>query len=383
MLDAFLALIQGQRPQRIVWPADISYWIAGRRAAGNHNHAWDTEQGYLQLHRDLKVMPYYSYDKFWAASPRYSADITLWQETEGRRTLNRIGTPVGTLTEATTYLAGSCSTACTKHYIESEDDLDILLYILEHRELMAANLEDYSERMALWRRYDGLPCLALPRSPLPAFIYEWAGIETATYLLADCKQEVAEALRLMAEQEEPIIEALCELRPPLVHFPDNLSSDNLTSYYDTFMRQGHSQRLGTLHAAGIKAAVHLDGTIRGLLPKLVDVGFDAIEALTPLPAGDLSLDEIQRLAGSDAVILWGGVPGAMFAAPYTWSDVEDHVQRLLDCWGNRPFVLGVADQVPPDGDISFCPRIAEMLALGPPVAPDMATLSFRKSSSRS
>lgn len=364
MRPSFLKLIRGDTPERAVWTADISYWIAGQKAAGTADPAWDTEEGYLQLHRDLKIMPYYFYEKFWTASAQYSSGIMLSQETQGNRTLNRIETVAGTLTEVNTYLPGSCSTGCTKHYVESEDDLDVLLYLLEHRELKPVNLLDYSDRMTIWREYDGLPCLGLPRSPLSSFVYEWVGIEQATYLLADCEPKVAEALRLMAEQEDPIIEAVCNLKPPLVHFPDNLSSDNLTTYYDAYMRGAHSERLRRLHAAGVKAAVHLDGTVKGLLPKLVDVGFDAIEALTPMPAGDLSLDEIQRVAGSDTVILWGGAPGIMFAPPYTWPDMEAHVQRLLDCWGKRPFVLGVADQIPPDGDIRFCPRIAEMLENG-------------------
>ena len=29
----------------------------------------------------------------------------------------------------------------------------------------------------------------------------------------------------MEDQEGPILDAVCELAPPLVHFPDNLSSD--------------------------------------------------------------------------------------------------------------------------------------------------------------
>ena len=172
---------------------------------------------------------------------------------------------------------------------------------------------------------------------------------------------MAAALRLMAEQEEPILAAVCALGPPLVHFPDNLSSDNLTGYYDTHMAGVHRHRLSRLHAAGIKAAVHLDGTVRGLLPKLVDVGFDAVEALTPAPAGDLEIEEIAQLTGSGATILWGGVPGIMFAPPYTWPDMEAHIRRLVEAWGGRPFVVGVADQVPPDGDIRFCRRIGDML----------------------
>ena len=107
--------------------------------------------------------------------------------------------------------------------------------------------------------------------------------------------------------------------------------------------------------------MHLDGTVKGLLPKLIRSGFDAIEALTPKPGGDLDVEEIRNLADGSSAILWGGVPGIMFSPPYTWQQMESHVRRLIDCWRGRPFILGVADQVPPDGDIQFCRRIAEMI----------------------
>ena len=35
--------------------------------------------------------------------------------------------------------------------------------------------------------------------------------------------------------------------------------------------------------AGVRAAVHLDGEVRGLLPRLAEVGFDAVESITPAP----------------------------------------------------------------------------------------------------
>ncbi len=361
MLPSFMKLLQGKPAGRTIWTADITYWIAGRKEAGHADPVWDAEEGYLQLHRDLGIMPYYYYEKFWTASPQYSGNIAVSHETQGNQTLNRIRTPVGALTEINTYLPSSCCMGCTKHYVESEQDLDILLYILAHRRLEPANLEDYSERLLLWKHYDGLPCLGLPRSPLSSLVYEWAGIEQTTYLMLDCEDKVAEALRLMENQEDPILDAVCKLAPPLLHFPDNLSSDNLTGYYDASMAGAYARRLRRLHAAGVKCAVHLDGTVGGLLPKLIETGFDAVEALTPTPAGDLDMEEIEEIAGSDPVILWGGVPGIMFAPPYTWREMEAHVYRLLACWGKRPFVMGVADQVPPDGDIRFCRRIAEML----------------------
>jgi hypothetical protein len=101
--------------------------------------------------------------------------------------------------------------------------------------------------------------------------------------------------------------------------------------------------------------------VRGLLPKLGAVGFDAVEAVTPKPAGDLDVAEMRAVAGRADLILWGGVPGALFAPPFTWSDMAAHVSHVLAAWRGQPFVLGVADQVPPNGDISFCRKIADML----------------------
>lgn len=99
----------------------------------------------------------------------------------------------------------------------------------------------------------------------------------------------------------------------------------------------------------------------GLLPRLVQVGFDAIEALTPQPGGDLPIEKIREIANNDRVILWGGVPGILFAPPYCWEDMKQHVEKVLECWAGTPFILGVADQVPPDGDIRFCHKIARLI----------------------
>jgi hypothetical protein len=51
----------------------------------------------------------------------------------------------------------------------------------------------------------------------------------------------------------------------------------------------------------------------------------------------------------------------MFAPPFTWKDMEKHIEQLLSAWHGSRFIVGVADQVPPDGDITFCLKIADML----------------------
>ncbi|MBN1912597.1 MAG: hypothetical protein JW818_22945 [Pirellulales bacterium] len=361
MLASFLQLLDGRQPQQIVWTADITYWISGRQEDGTAKPEWDTEEGYLKLHDELGILPYYYYKKFWAGEPCYDDSVELIDEQDGHVQTRRIRTPRGELTERSVYSPESCSWGITKHFVKTEEDLDVLLDLVRRRRWTPSHLDDWPKRRDLWAAHGGYPCIGLPRSPLSAFFVEWAGVESATFLIVDYPERIEELFGMMEEQETPVLDAICRLAPPLVHFPDNLTSESLTSFYDRHMAAGHRRRIERLRASGVRCAVHLDGTVKGLLPKLVRSGFDAIEALTPKPAGDLSCAQMRDLADNDRVILWGGVPGVMFAPPYTWPQMKAHVEQTLEAWRDRLFVLGVADQVPPDGDINFCRRIAELV----------------------
>lgn len=358
MRDAFLQLLRGEQPAEIVWCADLTYW-----ADGNQRADLQDEAAHARFCRDLGALPYFWYGKFWAGIPAYDG-VEVREETRGPVRRQTWRTATGSLTGEWQRLEGSWSEAPVRHPVESEAELDVLLDVLARRQLVPANLDDYPTRLAAWARHDGVPCLGLPRSPLPALFTEWTGVQHGALLALDCPAKVAAALDLLEDQEAPVIEAVCQLAPPVVHFPDNLSSDNLTPFFDAHMAERYRRRIDRLHAAGIACAVHLDGAVRGLLPKLAAVGFDAIEAVTPAPCGDVTVDEMRALAGNDRVILWGGVPGAMFAPPFTWPHMRAHVEHLLECWRGTRFIVGVADQVPPNGDIGFVSRIAEVIQHG-------------------
>ena len=97
MFEAFLKLLDGERPDRIVWMADIAYWIAGQQQAGVAKPQWSTEESFLQLHKELGIVPYYYYEqgKFWAAEPRYDGCLKVVETKEGDRHIRRFQTPVG------------------------------------------------------------------------------------------------------------------------------------------------------------------------------------------------------------------------------------------------------------------------------------------------
>jgi len=69
MLQSFLRLLRGEPISRIVWSADLVYWLEGQEHAGQASPERFTERGCLELCRDLGCMPYYWYEGFWLAEP--------------------------------------------------------------------------------------------------------------------------------------------------------------------------------------------------------------------------------------------------------------------------------------------------------------------------
>ncbi len=113
---------------------------------------------------------------------------------------------------------------------------------------------------------------------------------------------------------------------------------------------------------GIYSFIHIDGTLKGLLKQEASTGFDVLEALTPDPVGDLAIEEWATYVDKPDTILWGGIPGVYFTPVISDQEFDRHIRAVLDVMKSEPrYVLGVADQVPPDGMESRVRRVAELV----------------------
>jgi hypothetical protein len=94
---------------------------------------------------------------------------------------------------------------------------------------------------------------------------------------------------------------------------------------------------------------------------------DFVEGITPAPVGDLTPEQICDELAAYPTIVWGGVPASLFAEP-DWDVVERQVSHAAKTlWRNGRLILGVGDQVPPNGYLDYCRRISELMRrLGPP-----------------
>jgi hypothetical protein len=145
--------------------------------------------------------------------------------------------------------------------------------------------------------------------------------------------------------------------------PENLSSEMVgPELFELYMADYQREWTTKIREAGKYSFIHIDGTLAGLLKQEASAGFTVLEALTPYPVGDLKFEELEQFGGDSKSILWGGIPGSYFTACVDDVEFDRHVRYLLDIMTQKPrFVLGVADQVPPDGLEYRVRRVSELI----------------------
>jgi hypothetical protein len=259
-----------------------------------------------------------------------------------------------------TRLPESFSEAPTTHLIRTVKDLAVMRYIYAH----STYLPEYSE---LERRRpligdQGVLLAYLPRSPFMDFTAELAGIQHITEMWMDAPKELEETLRLgeINRDQAAAIAVACPAECLMI--PENLSSEAVgRRFFEAYLRGYEERWVARIHQAGKHSFVHMDGTLRGLLRQISSVGFDIVEAATPVPVGDLTFPEMRQLAGPN-LILWGGIPGIYFTPLVSDGEFDRFVQEVLGVMTTEPrYVLGVADQVPPDGLRRRVARVAELV----------------------
>ncbi len=356
------AIFKGETPDRMPWFSDLSYWVLGQRSMGKMPDEYRGAEGYLKLHKDLGV-GIFAFAPMVHRTLHDEAAFKSSMKQEGDLRIHEIQTPEGVLRTAYCYSDVTFSTATVEYAVKTPDDLRALRsYYGDER--VEPDFEKYSEIQSLWGD-QGIAVLWAPRSPLGQLAVQWAGVTNLSYLIADHPEAVEETLALIAEKQDPIYDIICDSPAPVIEIGDNLSGETMGGLFEKYSTPYFMKRVEQLHGVGKYMGVHLDGTMRGLITKVADTGLDYIEAITPAPVGDVLVEELFTLVNEET-ILWGGVPGAMFAPPFTWDQVQPFVEDIIHRYGPPGrFILCSADQVPVNGDIDYVKRIADLVESTP------------------
>lgn len=352
----FLELFRGGKPTKVPWVADLYYWYVARKKQKQLPEKYSGREGYIALHDELGVMFYYDYDGPTVLEEKMGSVIYTEKTQQGARKEEWV---LGddSLTRNKKYLPQSYCWAITKYPVSDEHDLRVLFDIIENWEYHGCYKEYKSEMKSL--NGLGFPAVILPRSPIPSLIVEWTGIQNLSFLMHNHRQFVEKLLDKLQEKYLEAVEVASKSPAPVIHFADNLSAEIIGGFFDDYMADCYTKALEILHGCGKYAAVHIDGTVGHLPEKFAKLGMDALESLTPAPFGDLTFEEIKKQVVHTNTIVWGGLPGALFTKKK--KIFEDYLQRLISSWDDTPLIIGIADQLPPDGDISFVSIVSDII----------------------
>jgi uroporphyrinogen-III decarboxylase len=209
----------------------------------------------------------------------------------------------------------------------------------------------------------GVVLCYLPKSPFMHLLALEAGIMSVTLTALTLPDEFQDLLQTMKRAFDQAAQLAVDSPAEVLMIPENLSSEMVgPDFFNLYMYDYQKEWVDKIRNAGKYSYIHIDGTLAGLLRQEASVGFSVLEALTPYPVGDLKIEELADYSGDSGSILWGGIPGVYFTASVPEEEFDRHIKQVLSVMTREPrYVLGVADQVPPDGLESRIRRVRELV----------------------
>lgn len=372
-LERMMAVYEGRDGRGVVFQPRIKHWFEVNSAAGTLP---DRYQGmYLdEVYRDLDVTP----REVWVPGTRGSAgylalkieegdDVEVWSR--GYRASSPEGepqdlvfteyrTPKGSISQLERATEHGASVYNVDYFLKDLKDVEVMKYILQERRYL------WDERRYEWgrRRFgDTIPLrVNLQRSPLMWLFVGLMGFQRAVTMIWRHPKEMEE---LLALQEGDFIKMLevCRGKPITeLHFGDNMHQDMCSPpYFKRYMMPFYKRVLPRVKEMGMYSTAHWDGFVGQLLPLVAETGLNGLECVTPLPQGDVTLEQMNE--GMRGMFLRDGIPAVMMCP---WTSLEalgDHVRNLIKLFYPR-LILGISDLTPANADferIRFVKGIVE------------------------
>lgn len=349
----------GRAGGRVIWQPRIGCWITDRMFADGKlpgiYEGLTIPQIYQKLDCSNRI-----YD--------YNGCFTEYRDptdnvSGGGRWLNAdtfehyIDTPLGRVSTVVKKSPNSWAMLTAKRWVTCEDDLKVWIY-LEKTAKWRWNQPHYDAVKAEWGR-QGAPSMYLPRVSIQRLYIDLMGVAETIYALQDYPDTVEEYLKALRGSHMRMIEVINGSPLQLIDFGDNLHSGTLSpALFRKYVLGDYQLRCEALHRAGKFVYAHYDGNNRGLQEMYHETGLDGIEAITPVPQGDVTLDEMKQHLGD--MYLLDGLPAVFFDEEFPVSTLEDCVKRLLELFAPH-LVLGISDEISSTGDIERVRRVGELV----------------------
>lgn len=259
-------------------------------------------------------------------------------------------TPKGNLYSEYTFVEQANTWFLTKHPVSTLEDLYTMkaffedIQIINQVDILNSFLDDIGERGLVLSLlgYEG-------KSSFQSLIEHWIGTENLIYMCADYPGEIEEVLNTMKKVSQKTVEynALSKVSAS-ISWEDSSTTNVSPELYRKYISPEISTWCNILNERGICYVQHACGHIKDLLNPIAEQGVSAIESLTPLPTGNITLKESFEILPKTVSIIGGIDPLMMLNGSF--DEIECYTKDILKVLGNRGFILSNSDSCPPNVD---------------------------------
>ncbi len=276
---------------------------------------------------------------------RFLEEVKVTDDGQGDDIRVRYETPHGPLFE-TLRLTVDRTWRTVEFPAKGPEDLPALRWLLERRVITFS--PDKFRQGAEYVGDRGEPQFWVPKSPYFAMAQQWMKHRDFIYALADAPREMEEIMEVIDESYDQLYQQLTTSGlVRILNFGENVAMAYLsTHYFEKYVLPWYEKRAGQLRRAGIFTHIHIDGHFRPLLPYLATLPFDGLEALTPKPQGDVTLEEMREHMGDKVLV--DGIPAVLFLEHHSREELQACTEKVVELFHPR-LVLGISDELPEAG----------------------------------
>lgn len=339
----------GRAGGQIIWQPRILAWFTDKYFEHEPLPAPYTHMSEPEIYRSLGCSNRLYDDYNPCFKPVYPSSVKHGAiDLDATHVRRSIETPVGTLTEDVRRTPNSWYLIEEKWWIETPEDMRAYTWLLDHAD-WTWDQDQFERARAKWGRI-GAPTMFMPRVTVQNLYIDTMGVERAIYALYEWGEVVDDYFRALNDNHMRLIDVINASPVHIINFGDNLHCETLSPrLFEEYVLPAYLARTARLHHAGKFVHSHWDGKVKALLPFARTCGLDGIEAITPQPQGDVTLEEVKEALG-DQVVLLDGIPAVYFDTTFSEDELAECAEKVIALFAPK-LILGASDEVSSHGEI--------------------------------
>jgi len=356
--EKYLRALSNERTDELVYAPNFDYWLA----CAEKERTLPSRYEGMSRNDIVRSMDAYIWNRCAGLREVVDASVKYTLKRVGRDDVTEIMTPVGEVRGVMSATEGEHrSMAATEHYIKTTADIKVMKYIAEATDY----LPDYETTRAALNETggDGVVLNSHYCVPFIQFAKTDAGYADAFYIFADHRGEVDGLLEVYREKFLQAYGLLARGPADIIATGDNMDGVMISpplfmEYAAPFYRE--LKKITSEH--GKLLETHWCGRTENLLGLVPETGIDIVEAIVTEPMAPVTLTgALDMLRGE--VVLQGGIPSVLLCdETCTADEFKRYIyETICPLKSRRGFVLGMADNVPPNADFSRVEMIAGLI----------------------